>query len=126
VKLVDNWLEVLAKGWSMHLWGLSVALATVAQLAPMVDQLQDVIPAPLFAKLSILLGLAGMLARLIQQFVPAPAATEPPADLSAHYAALAGTLPPKGTCTQLWPGYWCSREAGHDGPCALRLNPPPA
>jgi hypothetical protein len=93
VKLVDNWLEVLAKGWSMHLWGLSVALGTLSQLAPVVDQLQGVIPAPLFAKLSIILGIAGMLARLIQQFVPAPA--EPvPADLSEHYQALAGVKTP--------------------------------
>lgn len=76
MKLVDNWMQVLTKGWSMHLWGLSVALATLSQLVPFVDQLQAFMPASTYAKLSIALGLAGMVARLIQQFVPAPAGEE--------------------------------------------------
>jgi hypothetical protein len=36
------------------------------------------------------------------------------------------TDPPRGTCDHDWPGWWCSLDAGHDGPCPLREEPPMA
>lgn len=65
MSLTPNWRELLLKAWSMKFWTLSVILGMFEMAVPYLD---GKISPHTFTVLAALAGLAGMVARLIQQF----------------------------------------------------------
>lgn len=99
--LIDDWRTVLRRAWSLRLQFLATVLGCAEVLLPMFS---DLFPRYLFAVMSFAVGIAAMYARVVAQPKTLGVACEPP----------------RGTCTVPPTGWWCSREAGHEGPCAAR------
>jgi hypothetical protein len=64
--LVWNWKTIITKAWSVRLWALAVLLSGLEVVLPTLDHFLAIEPG-LFAILSAVAGIAGLLARLIPQ-----------------------------------------------------------
>jgi hypothetical protein len=64
MKLVTEWKLILVKAWSMKFWALSLLLGMFELAVPYLD---GRVAAHTFTVLSLLAGIAGMVARLLQQ-----------------------------------------------------------
>jgi hypothetical protein len=115
--LHPDWRRIATRAWSMWLGYIAGACGLAAELLPFLPYLDGVIAPSWLTRLTLLLGALALLARLIPQrtiAAAAPPAAPPYDDPFTGW----GPPPPRGSCREAPAGWWCSRHAGHDGPCA--------
>jgi hypothetical protein len=119
MQLVDDWKKVLLTAWSSRLAALAALFSALEAIQLVLPYFDGILPPKTMTVLALVAAVGAIGARIVQQLALHPEEPEP-VQVDA-FGKIVEQLapPPRGTCVRGPLGWWCSRELGHTGPCAL-------